>query len=107
MSHLYPCVYHRNGWCYLDPKQPDACVFGPCNDETPSNGDKIRCMSDFELARKMVEYEGTVKERTRYGGHKHTFYGPHGEECEDKYQAVALWYGWLMEPAEEAKHDTN
>ncbi len=83
------------------PANLDREAWEPCEDETPSRGDKIRRMSDFEIARKMVEYEGTVKERTRYGGHKHTFFGPHGEECEDKYQAVALWYGWLMEPAEE------
>lgn len=54
MSIEYPCVYHKNGWCYFDKSQPDACVFGPCKNETPSNGDKIRTMSDEELADQLV-----------------------------------------------------
>lgn len=50
MSLEYPCVHHKNGWCYFDPEQPDACVFGPCDNETPSRGDRIRRMSDEELS---------------------------------------------------------
>ena len=50
MSLEYPCVHHKSGYCYFDPDQPDACVFGPCENETPSNADRIRAMSDEELA---------------------------------------------------------
>lgn len=50
MSINYPCIYHKDGYCMRDPEQPDACVFGPCDDETPSNADRIRSMSDEELA---------------------------------------------------------
>lgn len=55
MSIEYPCVYHKKGWCYLDPIQPDGCVFGPCDAEKPSNGDFIRCMSDERLAKWLAE----------------------------------------------------
>lgn len=85
MSLEYPCVYHKNGWCYKDQEQPDACVYGPCDDETPSNGDKVRRMTDEELARFLasVEYR-----RSAAGG-------------------GALWCGaahaleWLRQPAKE------
>lgn len=53
MSREYPCVYYRgNGLCRYGGDESDAniCVFGPCENETPSNGDKIRTMSDVELA---------------------------------------------------------
>ena len=101
MSLEYPCVHHKNGWCYFDPKQPDACVFGPCSNETPSHGDKIRIMRDEELAEVLVKYEGTEKRTTPYGGHKHIFYGPNGEKCDTREQAVQLWTEWLIQPAEE------
>lgn len=55
MSLEYPCVYHKEGWCYLDPTQSDPCVFGPCDAETPSNGDFIRRMSDEQLAKWLAE----------------------------------------------------
>ena len=36
--------------CYLNPEGPEGCVFGPCSQETPSNADRIRAMSDEALA---------------------------------------------------------
>lgn len=53
MSLEYPCIYFReNGLCSYGGDLSDAniCVFGPCDNETPSNGDKLRRMSDEELA---------------------------------------------------------
>lgn len=101
MSREYPCVHHKNGWCYFDPEQPDACVFGPCDNETPSHGDKIRRMSDEELASVLVRYEGTEKRTTVYGGHEHIFHGPNGDKCGTREYAVQLWTDWLRKPAKE------
>ncbi|MDR3728959.1 MAG: hypothetical protein Q3X94_04185 [Oscillospiraceae bacterium] len=77
MSLEYPCVYHEAGMCYLNPEEPEGCVFGPCSQETPSNADRIRTMSDEELA-KWLEYEG-------------------GGACAE----VCGWLDWLRKPAEE------
>lgn len=53
MSRLYPCVYcTEDGYCkkYSDEEVTSWCVQGPCKDERPSNADKIRAMTDEELA---------------------------------------------------------
>lgn len=48
----YPCVHFDNGKCKLhsDGEVTSYCVMGPCPDDTPSNADRIRAMSDEELA---------------------------------------------------------
>ena len=69
MSKLYPCVHcTEDGYCkkYSDEEVKSWCVQGPCKDERPSNADRIRCMSDEELA-KFIErtmfmvYESVAK----------------------------------------------
>ena len=53
MSKLYPCVYcTEDGYCkkYSDDEVTSWCVQSPCKDETPSNADRIRSMTDEELA---------------------------------------------------------
>lgn len=53
MSKLYPCVYcTEDGYCkkYSDEEVTSWCVQGPCKDEKPSNADRIRAMTDDELA---------------------------------------------------------
>lgn len=53
MSKIYPCVYcTEDGHCkkYSDEKVTSWCVQGPCQDEKPSNADRIRSMTDEELA---------------------------------------------------------
>lgn len=71
------------------------------NPDIITNADRIRDMSDWELAVAAVRYEGTVVTATRYGGHDHKFYGPHGEPCANKEQAILMWFNWLQQPAEE------
>ena len=53
MSLEYACVYHEKGLCrkYEEPGYVNYCAFGPCEDETPSKGDRIRRMDDPDLAR--------------------------------------------------------
>lgn len=58
MSKIYPCVYcTEDGHCekYSDEKVTSWCVQGPCQDEKPSNADRIRAMTDKELA-EFIEY---------------------------------------------------
>lgn len=53
MSKLYPCVYcTEDGYCkkYSDEEVTSWCVQGPCKDEKPSNADRIRSMTDEDLA---------------------------------------------------------
>lgn len=58
MSRLYPCVYcTEDGYCkkYSDEHVTSWCVQSPCKDEKPSNADRIRSMTDEELAEKFAE----------------------------------------------------
>ena len=60
MSRIYPCVYCTDDLhCtkYTDDNYESWCVLGPCQDETPSNADRIRAMTDEELAKKMSGLE--------------------------------------------------
>ena len=79
MSLEYPCVYQYKGKCkkFSGDNIKSWCVWGPCDDQIPSNADKIRGMTDEQLAR-WLEYEGS---------------GACAEVCG--------WLDWLKLPAEE------
>lgn len=53
MSNKYPCVYYDNGKCqkFSDEKYNSWCDFDNCEHQVRSNGDRIRAMSDEELAK--------------------------------------------------------
>ena len=52
MSIDYPCVHWDKGKCkkFSDDDITSWCVWNPCDSQTPSNADRIRSMSDEELA---------------------------------------------------------
>lgn len=53
MSMEYPCVYfEKDGKCrkFSDDTVISYCVMGPCSEQKLSNADRIRSMSDEELA---------------------------------------------------------
>ena len=53
MSKWYPCIYCTEDLrCekYSGDGVISHCVLGPCSDEKPSNADRIRAMSDEEMA---------------------------------------------------------
>ena len=79
MSKDYPCVYWNDGKCkkFFDDDITSWCVRNPCDSQTPSNADRIRSMTDEELAR-WLEYEG-------------------GGACAEMYG----WLNWLQQPAED------
>ena len=53
MSNKYPCVYYDHSKCqkFSDDQYTAWCDFDQCEYQTPSNGDRIRAMSDEELAK--------------------------------------------------------
>ena len=53
MSSEYPCIYfEKDGKCrkFSDDTVISYCVMGPCPEQKLSNADRIRAMSDEELA---------------------------------------------------------
>ena len=53
MSSEYPCIYfEKDGKCrkFSDDTVISYCVMGPCSEQKLSNADRIRSMSDEELA---------------------------------------------------------
>ena len=62
MTAEYPCIYfEKDGKCrkFSDDTYISYCVMGPCPEQKLSNADRIRAMSDEELAEELViEIEG-------------------------------------------------
>lgn len=87
MSIEYPCVHWNEGKCkrFSDDKVTSWCVESPCKEQTPSNADRIRAMSDEELAE---SYADAVH------------YGPTSKKVTDRNEAINLWIEWLKQPAE-------
>ena len=91
MSKDYPCVYWNDGKCkkFSDDNITSWCVWSPCDSQTPSNADKIRSMSDEELAELLLD-------------------GCRGSKCDDQPQnewgsvnCFRCRVTWLRQPAEE------
>ena len=97
MSINYPCIYHKDGYCLRDPEQPDACVFGPCEDETPSNADRIRIMNDEELAK------ANVRQKCEWNSWEcwSVYITSDGEQFGDAEEAYKHELEWLQQPAKE------
>ena len=60
MSIEYPCIYfEKDGLCrkFTDGKFRVYCGMGPCPEQKLSNADKIRAMSDEELAEFLEDWD--------------------------------------------------
>ena len=92
MSIDYQCVHWDKGKCekFSDHKVTSWCVEGPCASQTPSNADKIRSMSDYELAQMLTVGKGT------FACFKCLEFGD--GECSMKCDERCL--EWLQQPAE-------
>ena len=88
MSIEYPCVHWDKGKCkkFSDDSVTSWCVWNPCASQTPSNADKIRSMSDEELAMRLYEI---ACDGIGYGS---GWFTPKGT------------LKWLQQPAEENKN---
>ena len=107
MSRIYPCVYcTENGYCkkYSDEEVTSWCVQSPCKDERPSNADKIRSMSDEELAKFCGKDMDACPPGCDSGKCIDELYA-HGEGTylSDK-QCMECWLDWLRQ---EARHETD
>lgn len=99
MSNKYPCVYYDNGKCqkFSDDHYTSWCDFDQCEHQTPSNGDRIRAMSDEELA------------HFKYGGGNPYCKEEEPTDCKRSKWVNGLspceqcYLDWLRQPAEEDK----
>lgn len=94
MSMEYPCIYfEKDGKCRKLSSDIDFqyCVMGPCPEQKLSNADRIRDMSDEELAEFLAEEQyriaNVVFQAAGYGLEKQAIY--------------ARRLDWLKQPAEE------
>lgn len=95
MSKWYPCIYCTEDLhCtkYSDDDSESWCVLGPCTAETPSNGDKIRRMTDEELAEWVAE-RSTAPNCTGKCHKDYEVYGELRTFCHD------CWAKWLKQEA--------
>ena len=95
MSINYPCVHWDKGKCkkFSDDKVTSFCVEGPCGDQMLPNADKIRAMSDEELASMLKDYKDCNKNCIISNG-KHCY-----QICEEESSLLK----WLRQPVGEGE----
>ena len=97
MSMEYPCIYfEKDGKCrkFSDNTAISYCVMGPCPEQKLSNADRIRDMSDEELA-------GFIS-RIEIGDFGPQVYGKtFCDMCKGQYECDDCRLWWLQQPAEE------
>ena len=92
MSKDYPCIYWNDEKCkkFSGDNITSWCVRSPCYSQTPSNADKIRSMTDEELALWICGVYDIEEENGKFiNGIIIPGYAPHDIE------------EWLQQPAEE------
>ena len=92
MSKDYPCVHWNDRKCkkFSDDNVTSWCVWSPCYSQTPSNADKIRAMTDEELALWICGIYDSEEENGKFiNGIIIPGYAPHDIE------------EWLQQPAED------
>lgn len=97
MSMEYPCIYfEKDGKCrkFSDNTAISYCVMGPCPEQKLSNADRIRDMSDEELAEFISRIEIGDFGPQVYGK---TFC----DMCKGQYECDDCRLWWLQRPAEE------
>lgn len=93
---MYGCVFHKeDGFCekFSDDRCKSYCVMGPCQYAIPSNADKIRQMSDEELADAIYSAVDSCPEGKR----------PEGTCVANAYDCRTCWLSWLKAPVEEVQ----
>lgn len=84
MSAEYPCIYfEKDGKCrkFSDDTYISYCVMGPCPEQKLSNADRIRTMSDEDMA---IELINTIFDL-----------------CEDGVPREDYVLNWLRQPVKE------
>ena len=96
MSREYPCVYfEKDGVCrkFSDDKILSYCVIRPCPEQTLSNADRIRAMSDEEMAEFLCHFRSDDAAEYACSRCKAEPY------CRSGHNGMI---DWLQQPAEEA-----
>lgn len=99
MSEEYPCIYfEKDGKCrkISDDTYISYCVMGPCPEQKLSNADRIRAMSDEELAIWLAEWSFCADACPASTNEVEEAIGYH---CPSNCKEQALT--WLQQPAEE------
>ena len=97
MRSEYPCIYFvKDGKCrkFSDDTVISYCVMGPCSEQKLSNADRIRDMSDEELAEFISRIEIGDFGPQVYGK---TFW----DSCKGQYECDDCRLWWPQQPAEE------
>lgn len=97
MSMEYPCIYfEKSGRCrkFSDDTAVSYCVMGPCPEQTLSNADRIRAMSDEELSEFISRIEIGDFGQQVYGK---TFC----DMCKGQYKCDDCRLWWLQQPVKE------
>ena len=98
MSMEYPCIYfEKNGRCrkFSDDTAVSYCVMGPCPEQTLSNADRIRAMSDEELANWLCNI---------IPAECCDMSCPGRENCKKGHKGLLDWF---QQPAEEDNNETD
>lgn len=91
------CYYRTDdGKCrkFTDDKYTSYCVDGPCPDDTPTNADRIRGMSDEELAEWILQLVDCDKENVMCNPTEYKLSG----KCNGRCLQGRL--DWLKQPSE-------
>lgn len=99
MSREMACVYYDDQKCrkFEEPGYVSWCVLGPCAHQLPSRADRIRAMTDEELAKLLYEIDGLgyCKNLPECGELLDADTGIPEEKC------IGCMLQWLRQPAEE------
>ena len=99
MSKEYPCVHYEKEMCkkFSEPGFVSWCVLGPCSHETPSNADRIRAMSDDDMAKWLADMFdcNDCSEHERLGDNPLLS----DEQCDQECEKHCL--EWLKQPYED------
>lgn len=93
MAREMACVYYDNQKCkkFEEPGYVSWCVLGPCSHQVPSRADKIRAMSDEELAAMFAEI---------CRGMEFCDFCPAVCDGRCPEERVDLWLNWFRQPAD-------
>ena len=92
MSREYPCIYYDKQMCkkFSDDNVQSWCVLGPCGEQRLSNADRIRVMSDEELAWELMTWR--IETCARLNGAESPY--PHTQKS---------ILDWLKQPAKDGE----
>lgn len=94
MSGDISCKYRRSHWCWYEPGNPTACV-EPCPLHPATNAERIKAMTDEELAEQLViNVDGLSKKRVYLAA-------PVGEIFARRDIAEVHTLAWLQQPYKE------